>query len=210
MIDTLHQVAADEAAGQDNISKRILKLLADGADPHALNADGESAFNIAAPASPIAGQLMTRHWFDLAICGQGSKGLNDSSGSHGSTLAQYIAKWALGDEIDDMIARGVAAGMVIDRANKSGWTPLTAAAAMGRIAVVKAFGSRYNASSLSQKTTEEYRAVYNGVPIVYAAGLDTAGVAAARLAQDGGADEELKQRLKEIVDYLSFKPEPHS
>lgn len=202
MIDSLHQAAADEAAGQDGISERIRRLLTEGADPHALDAEGESAFNIAAPASPVAGQLMTRHWFDLAINGQGSKGLNDPSGSHGSTLAQYIAKWALDSEIDNMIARGVAAGMVIDRANKSGWTPLMAASAMGRVVAVKAFGNRYSAAALSHKTTEEYRAVYNGVPVVYAAGLDAAGVAATRLAQDGGSDTELKQQLKACIAYL--------
>lgn len=139
--------------------------------------------------------IMTIHWFNLAIQGKGPKGLNDRSGSHGSTLAQYIAKWSPEEEIEAQIAAGVAKGMEIDQKNASGWTPLTAAAAMGRVAAVKAFALHYSLPALFAKTTEEYVAMYHGHRVAYAAGLTAAETAIARLEQDKGASRKLRDDL---------------
>lgn len=180
----LHHAARAEANGHD-VAVFVEALLAAGADPHRPDGQGETPFNVAAPASPVAGRLMTAHWFRLALAGRGPKGLNDPSGSHGSTLAQYIAKWSQDDEIEAQIAQGAARGMIIDRANASGWTPLTAAAAMGRLAAVRAFAAHYSPEARAVRTTEEYVADYRGQKVVYPAGLTAAGVARARLEQDG-------------------------
>lgn len=186
MLLPLHQAARDEAEGKD-VSLRVAQLLDRGQDPHKTDDKGETAFNIAAPASPVCGRLMTNHWLKLALAGQGPKGLNDPSGSHGSTLAQYIAKWSRDDEIQAQIAAGVAKGMKVDIPNSSGWTPLMAAAAMGRVKAVEAFAGHYSRDALLARTTEEYKTVYNGHAVSYASGLTAAEVSFTRLEQDEGA-----------------------
>lgn len=200
----LHEAAVAEAKGQD-VAALIERLLRDGHDPHQTDEKGETAFNVAAANSPVCGRLMTNHWLKLALEGKGSKGLNDISGSHGSTLAQYIAKWSSDDEIEGQIAAGVAQGMKIDTPNKSGWTPLTAAAAMGRAKAVAAFAHYYSRKALLTKTTEEYRAVYNGHAVTYAAGLTAAETAFARLQQDKGASKELQDGLARCVAEIFMK-----
>lgn len=197
----LHMAAMHEADGAD-VEDRVRALLKKGFDPHETDENGNTAFNIAAPASPVTGRLMTRHWFFLAMGDRGPKGLNDPSGSHGSTLAQYIAKWSSDDEIEAQIEQGVSRGMVIDRANASGWTPLAAAAAMGRVKAVEVFARHYSQDALLTKTTEEYRADYGGHIVTYAAGLTAKGVAAARLAQDGGLTSALRRGLERCIQVL--------
>jgi hypothetical protein len=197
----LHECAKAESRGED-VAGRVARLLKDGADPHQQDADGNTAFNIAAANSPVCGRLMTDHWLRLALAGQGPKGLNDPSGSHGSTLAQYIAKWSADDEIEEQIAAGLARGLKIDTPNKSGWTPLAAAAAMGRVKAVEVFAGRYSREALCLKTTEAYEASYDGHKVVYAAGLTAAGLAAARLEQDKGLSAEMKKALAECVRVL--------
>ena len=91
----LHHAAATEAAGQD-VEDTVHLLLGAGADPHQTCGAGDTPFNIAAANSPVTGRLLTHHWLDQALEGKGPKKLNDRSGSHGSTLAQYMAKWDLG------------------------------------------------------------------------------------------------------------------
>lgn len=115
----LHKAAENEIAGKPQPA-RVQELLASGVDPHETDAKGNTAFNTAAVAAPVTGRLMTLRWLSDALEGRGSKGLNDPSGSHGSTLAQYIAKWLHDDEIEAAIAKGVAKGMKIDVPNKSG------------------------------------------------------------------------------------------
>lgn len=194
----LHDLARAESYGED-VAAKVARLLKEGADPHQPDADGNTAFNIAAANSPVTGRLMTNHWLKLALAGQGTKGLNDPSGSHGSTLAQYIAKWSADDEIEEQIDAAVALGMIIDMPNKSGWTPLMAAAAMGRVKAVEVFAGHYPRESLRLKTTEAYEASYGGYKVVYVAGLTAAELAATRLAQDKGLSEEMKKALAECV-----------
>ena len=197
----LHACAEAESRGED-VAARVARLLNEGADPHRTDADGNTAFNIAAANSPVTGRLMTNHWLKSALNGQGPKGLNDPSGSHGSTLAQYIAKWSADDEIEAQIRDGLAGGLKIDTPNKSGWTPLSAAA-MGRLKAVEVFARRYSRESLSLKTTEVYETSYNGHKVVYAAGLTAAELAAARLAQDKGLSEEMKTALAGCIRALA-------
>lgn len=197
----LHEAALAEAQGVA-IAGKVTSLLQQDFDPHETDEDGNTAFNIAAPSSPVCGGLMTNHWLKLALEGKGSKGLNDRSGAHGSTLAQYIAKWSGDNEIEKQIADGVAKGMIIDAPNASGWTPLTAAAAMGRVKAVAVFARNYSASALLERTTEEYKASYQGHVVIYAAGLAATGVAAARLAQDKGLTEAQKKELTECIRIL--------
>lgn len=198
----LHHAARDEAEGRD-ITGVVERLLNMGANPHQTDLKGDTPFNIAAPASPHTGRLMTNHWFAQAIAGKGPKGLNDPSGSHASTLAQYIAKWSADDEIEDQIKQGVAHGMVIDRANASGWTPLTAAAAMGRDRAVAAFARHYSPAAVGLKTTEAYIADYRGQSVVYPAGITATEVASARLAQDKALSNDLRTGLSRCIEILS-------
>ncbi len=190
----LHHAAAAEAEGID-VAKIVAELLDAGADPHAPDRKGDTAFNIAAPSSPVAGRLMTLHW----LSGKTAKGLNETSGSHGSTLAQYIAKWSRDDEIE---AHLKTEGLKIDIQNASGWTPLHAAAAMGRAKAVEVLARFYDAKSRAALTREEYRANYNGHTVVYAAGLDAAGIARARLAQDKGLSPALREALQACGELL--------
>ncbi len=192
----LHYAAAAEAKGID-VADTVADLLAAGADPHAPDMKGDTAFNIAAPSSPVAGRLMTIHW----LSGKTAKALNETSGSHGSTLAQYIAKWSNDDEIE---AHLKTAGLKIDVQNASGWTPLHAAAAMGRARAVEVLARLYDAKARAALTTEDYKADYNGHAVMYAAGLDAAGVVQARLNQDKGASPDLRENLQKCAAALTL------
>ncbi len=193
----LHYAAAAEADGID-VANIVTELLDAGADPHQTDANGDTAFNIAAPSSPVAGRLMTLHW----LAGKTTKGLNETSGSHGSTLAQYIAKWSGDDEIE---AHLKTAGLKIDIQNASGWTPLHAAAAMGRVRAVEALARLYGVQARAALTTEEYKTNYNGHPVVYAAGLEAAGIVKTRLEQDKGAAPDLRQSLQKCAETLALQ-----
>jgi hypothetical protein len=190
----LHHCAAAEAAGRD-VEDTVRLLLEQGADPHQPDAKGDTPFNVAAPASPVSGRLMTNHWLQEALEGRGAKKLNDRSGSHGSTLAQYMAKWSADDEIEQQLKDAVAHGLKVDVLNASGWTPLTAAAAMGRAAAVRAFIWNYTHAAAYARTTEAYTASYAGQAVTYAAGLSAVEVAFARLEQDKKAAPALKAGL---------------
>lgn len=200
----LHYAAAAEASGKD-VEDIVALLLQSGADPHQADMNGDTPFNIAAPSSPLVGRLMTLHWLSNALEGRGPKGLNDRSGSHGSTLAQYMAKWCRDDEIDSLLKSAVAAGLKPDVPNAAGWTPITAAAAMGRAVIVEAFSAHYDYRSLLLRTTEEYAALYNGWRVVYAAGLTAAEVAYARMTQDAGLGPDLRAGLSRCVAFLVSK-----
>lgn len=194
----LHQAALDEALGKA-VSNVVTSLLLEGADPHAPDSTGETPFNIAAPASPVTGRLMTLHWLDQAMRGQGTKGINDVSGAHGSTLAQYMAKWLNDGEIDSLVTAGVAAGMKVDVPNKSGWTPLAAAAAMGRVGAVTAFLRHYTSDAASIRTTEAYTADYgHGRVVTYPPGITAAQLAQARMEQDKALSEKEKNDLARV------------
>lgn len=200
----LHNAVLDEIRGVPN-GARIQGLLASGADPHATDSNGETPFNIAAANGPVSGRVMTMHWLAQALDGQGSKGLNDPSGAHGSTLAQYMAKWLYDDEVADAFAQAKKAGMKIDTPNKSGWTPLMAAAAMGRVAVVKALLPHYSHAALCQQATEDYTADYGGEErtVTYAAALNAAEIAQERIFQDAGADEKLGADLWACIELIA-------
>lgn len=199
----LHYAAAAESAGHD-VEDIVNMLLQAGADPHQTNSAGDTPFNIAAANAPVTGRLLTNHWLEQALMKRG-KGLNDRSGSHGSTLAQYMAKWSRDDEIEEQLRQAVEAGMKPDVANASGWTPVTAAAAMGRVKAVEAFIWHYDFAAASIRTTEEYVATYNGQRVVYAAGLDAAGVAFARLASDQSFSPQRKNDYAKIVAIIVAK-----
>ncbi len=186
----LHHLAAAEAEGVD-VAEMVSSVLAAGADPHRPDALGETAFNVAAPASPVTGRLMTLQWLHAG------KGLNGRSGSHGSTLAQYMAKWLHDDELE---AAFKTPGLIVDAPNASGWTPLHAAAAMGRVAAVRALAPLTKTSP----TTQAYTALYNGSPVTYAEGLDAKGVAEARLRQDRSASDGLRHDLRLCIALLEI------
>jgi len=194
----LHYAAAAEAAGID-VKKSVESLLRAGADPHQPDMAGDTPFNIAAPASPVAGRLMTMHWLE----GRGTKKMNDRSGSHGSTLAQYIAKWLHDDEIEKCLAGAAAKGMAVDMPNAGGWTPLTAAAAMGRVKAVEVFKKFYGSAALATTTTEAYMAGYNGAVVTYPAGINAAAAAQTRLDQDKNLDGEMKKNLRQCIKILT-------
>jgi hypothetical protein len=194
----LHHAAAAEAAGRD-VEDTVRLLLEAGADPHQTNSAGDTPFNIAAANSPVTGRLLTNHWLGLALEGKGPKKLNDRSGSHGSTLAQYMAKWSNDDEIESQLKLAVSAGMKVDVLNSSGWTPLSAAAAMGRDKAVAAFIWHYTHAAVYARTTEAYSAAYNGHKVTYAAGITAPEIAFARLVQDKGASIGLRNSLAACI-----------
>ena len=191
----LHWVAEAEAKGIA-IDGLVEALLAAGADPHQSDHASETPFNIAAPSSPKTGRLMTNHWLESALVGKGPKGLNDTSGSHDSTLAQYIGKWSADDEIADQLRRAKAVGMKIAVQNSSGWTALHAAAAMGRANAVKAFASLYTEEEKNLRTTEEYIASYG---VNFPAHATAAQTAQARLDQDNNLTAEMKAGLQKSI-----------
>jgi len=200
----LHNAVLDEIRGRPDPA-RIEALLAAGADPHAPDSNGETPFNVAAASAPVSGRILTLHWLHQALDGAGAKGLNDRSGAHESTLAQYMAKWLLDDEIEVVFSRAAAAGLLVDTPNKSGWTPLMAAAAMGRTAAVRALLPLYSHAALCAQATEEYTADYGGEgrTVVYAAALNAAELAQERLFQDEGADEDLGAALWACVELIA-------
>ncbi|MDE1154041.1 MAG: ankyrin repeat domain-containing protein [Micavibrio sp.] len=200
----LHYVAAAEARGQD-VDDSVHMLLQAGADIHVVNGQGDTPFNIAAPASPTCGRLMTEHWLGQALMGRGAKGVNDRSGSHQSTLAQYMAKWSRDEDIETQLTQAVAAGMKLDVRNGAGWTPVTAAAAMGRAAIVEAFVWHYDYAAIAARTVEEYVAQYGGCRVVYAAGLDAGGVAQARLTQDKNLTSVQKSDYAKTIAFILLK-----
>jgi ankyrin repeat protein len=182
----LHYCAEAEAKGRD-VEDTVRLLLDAGADPHQADAKGDTPFNIAAANSPVTGRLLTNHWLSEALEGRGTKKLNDRSGSHGSTLAQYMAKWSADDEIEAQLKDAVPKGLKVDVPNASGWTPLSAAAAMGRAVAVKAFIWHYTHAAAYTKTTESYTASYNGHQVTYPQGITAPEIAFCRLEQDKGA-----------------------
>ncbi|MDP2206543.1 MAG: ankyrin repeat domain-containing protein [Alphaproteobacteria bacterium] len=199
----LHNAVLDEMRGVADIA-HLESLLAAGADLHAYDSNGETPFNVAAANAPASGRIMTLFWLHQALEGTGQKSLNDPSGAHESTLAQYMAKWLHDDEIVDAFARAVAAGMRVDTANKSGWTPLMAAAAMGRVAAVRALLPHYGHAALCIQASEEYTADYGGEGrvVTYRAALNAAELAQERLFQDEGADEEFGEALWSCVEII--------
>jgi ankyrin repeat protein len=200
----LHHCAAAEAEGKD-VEDTVSMLLQAGADPHQPDAKGDTPFNIAAPASPVSGRLMTNHWLAEALEGRGPKKLNDRSGSHGSTLAQYMAKWSTDEEIEQQLRDAVLKGLKVDVLNASGWTPLSAAAAMGRAAAVRAFIWHYTHDTVYARTTEPYTASYGGHKVTYGTGLSAPEIAYARLEQDKGASPALQSGLSACIAIILMR-----
>lgn len=207
----LHKIAQQEAKKKispTEIETLVTKLLEAGADIHQANQKGETAFNIAAASSPVIGRLMTNHWLDLALKNLGTKKINEQSGSHNSTLAQYIAKWSNEDEIEKQLDDGIKKGMKIFVQNSSGWTPLHAACAMvGRLHAVRAFSTRYDDSQIELTTTEAYKTKYfeSAESIFYDAGLSASDIAQARLSQAKTLPKKIKLHLQEYVNFLAIR-----
>jgi ankyrin repeat protein len=194
----LHWLADAEAKGQAH-PEIVQALLDAGANPHqgdhADEISGDTPFNIAAPSSPITGRLMTNHWLESALKSEGTKGLNDRSGSHGSTLSQYIGKWSEPNEIKSQLSRAKNRGMNVAVQNNDGWTALHAAAAMGRTHAVKAFCKVYDPEEIQLLTTNEYTAPYG---VTFPANATAIEIAQARL-NSTDTSEALKQQLAECV-----------
>ncbi len=193
----LHWLAEAEAKGSiapDRLEKLTTILLNYGANPHqgenAGGITGDTPFNIAAPSSPVTGRLMTNQWLAQALQGQGPKGLTDRSGSHGSTLAQYIAKWSNESEINDQLEKAQAAGMNLAVQNNDGWTPLHAAAAMGRAHAVEAFSRLYTVEQRNLPTLNPYSAPYG---VNFPAGATAIALAQARINQLNDIPEDLQR-----------------
>lgn len=202
----LHNAVLEEVRGHADVAAaRVQDLLAAGADPHAADSNGETPFNVAAANAPVCGRLMTLYWLEQAMAGKGGKGLNDRSGAHGSTLAQYMAKWLADDEIVAAFARAAAAGMQVDTPNKSGWTPLMAAAAMGRLPAVEALLPLYSHAALCTQARENYTADYGGEGriVTYRGALNAAEIAQERIFQDEGADEALGEALWACIETIA-------
>ncbi len=199
----LHNAVLAEIRGEDS-AVDIRALLASGADPHKTDSNGDTSFNVAATSAPVAGRLMTLHWLLQALEGKGGKGLNDLSGSHASTLAQYMAKWLLDDEIEAAFKKALASGMKIDVPNDSGWTPLTAAAVMGRVSAVRFFVSCYSRAALCCQTTKSYTAKYGpDCEVTYRSGLNAIEAAGERALQDEDIDETLGENIWECMDLIA-------
>jgi ankyrin repeat protein len=200
---TLHKAVLAEIRGEDSAAL-VQDLLASGADPHQTDSNGNTPFNVAAASAPVAGRLMTLHWLSQALEGRGGKGLNDLSGSHGSTLAQYMAKWLTDDELESVFKKAMEGGMKIDVANDSGWTPLTAAAVMGRVAAVRFFTTHYSREVLCCQTTKDYTAKYGpDCEVTYRAGLNALEAAGERALQDENIDEKLGESIWECMDIIA-------
>jgi len=205
---TLHEIARLEAQKKisaSEITQQTIALLADGADVHKLDENGETPFNIAAAASPIIGRLLTNHWLALALAGLGTKKLNDKSGSHNSTLAQYIAKWSNAQEIEKQLDDAIFKGMNIAVQNSSGWTPLHAACAMvGRLHAVRAFFDRYSQAQRNFLTTEIYETRYSESPelIRYDVNLKAADIAKARLFYAKTLPQKNRDELQQYINYI--------
>jgi len=201
--ENLFKLVSAECRGMD-VRTAVEAVLVAGADPHAVDENGETPFNHAArDNAPQSGRLMTLHWLQQALAGTGRKGLNDPSGAHRSTLAQYMAKWILADEISAWLQQATAQGLIVDQPNASGWTPLIAAAAMGRTGTVGALLPYYSREALCVQTTAEYIGVYNGCAVVYRVGLNALEVAQERIFQDDGASEALGIALWECADMIA-------
>ncbi len=80
---------------------------------------------------------------------------------------------------------------------------MTAAAAMGRLAVVRLLSRLYTREALCVQATEEYQAVYHEVPVIYKKGLNAVEVAQERMFQDEAASEELGQDLWLCMDVIA-------
>ena len=201
---TLHKIArleAQQKISAQQIEKIAKELLAENADIHALDENSETPFNIAAPASPIIGRLMTNFW----ISGKSSKALNEKSGSHNSTLAQYIAKWSNAEEIAAQLDYLLSKNINIAAQNSSGWTPLHAACAMVlRAHAVSAFASRYTPRQLNLRTSESYQTRYAESPeiIFYDKNLTAAEITKSRLTQAKTLPEKLKTELENYLRIL--------
>lgn len=200
----LHQIAlleAQQKLSPAEIEKLARDLFAQNADIHAIDKNGETPFNIAAPASPIIGRLMTNFW----ISQKSSKALDETSGSHNSTLAQYIAKWSNAKEIDAQLDFLLLKNINIAVQNASGWTPLHAACAMtSRTHAVSAFSARYASAQLNLKTSESYQTHYNESPeiIFYDKNLTAAQTTESRLAQAKTLPKKLKTELENYLIIL--------
>lgn len=203
----LHKIALAEAEKKlspQKIEKLTNELLAENADIHALDKNGETPFNIAAPASPIIGRLMTNFW----LSGKSSKALDEKSGSHNSSLSQYIAKWSNAQEIDAQLDFLLAKNINIATQNASGWTPLHAACAMvSRAHAVRAFAARYSKLQLNLKTTESYQTKYNESPeiIFYDKNLTAIELVKSRLSQATTLLQKFKVDFENYLQILEFE-----
>lgn len=209
MKNPLHEIAKLEAQKKitpHEIATQTAALLNSGIDVHQLDENGETAFNIAAPASPVIGRLLTNRWLDLSLKNLGSKKINEVSGSHNSTLAQYIAKWSNADEIEQQLDAAIKAGMNIAVQNSSGWTPLHASCAMiSRLHAVKAFSNRYSVLQRNLKTLESYSTKYFESPetIIYAENLTASDIAKARLFYGKTLAQNFKKDFEDYINYLN-------
>jgi ankyrin repeat protein len=214
LLHYLAQAEAEKKLEPQEIERYSVLLLQHGANVHQSAKPkpgyeiGDTPFNIAAPSSPIIGRLMTNHWLAQALEEKGDKGINDRSGSHGSTLAQYIAKWSNAEEISGQLDKAIKKGMDIAVQNGSGWTPLHAASAMiGRLGAVKAFAACYTTEQKALKTRgEPYETKYPESPelIKYGEGLTAIDIAQTRRDQAITLPQTMKDELTSYITAIKF------
>lgn len=220
----LHFIAA-KALNADPQNERYLleltaKALSKGADPHlGWNGgfEGDTAFNILAPSgNEVAlemGGMLTNHWYTKAESGLGSRTFHETSGSHGSPLAQYMAKWLKGDDLTERFQKLRDAGVDLAQQNGSGWTPLIAAMPMGNIDAVAALVKLYSDEELKYVTKELYKAPYG---VSFSENLDAIKTGKARLKSnnDRDASPQLRENIEDCIFlveaelYLRKNPKP--
>ncbi|MFH1158583.1 MAG: amidohydrolase family protein [Pseudomonadota bacterium] len=194
--NVLHFLAdAATKSGVDSQKKLVdmkgltLKALEHGANIHMGDIDGvegDTPFNILAPSTlPTGlemGSVLTDHWLKQAtnVPMLGTKGVSEPTGSHKSTLTQYIGKWSKGPKVEEQLRKVKDMGVDISKLNASGWNGLHAAIAMGNVDAVAALSKLYTKDQLKLKTVEEYVAPYG---VAFPAAADAVATAQARIDQ---------------------------
>ena len=206
----LADVATRGSVDRENNSVDVValarKAIERGADIHRGDSDGvkgDTPFNILAPSGlPDAlemGSLLTDCWFEQSVGKRGTKGVDDPSGSHQSTLTQYIAKWSRGAKVEEQLGKIKAMGVNIAKQNGSGWTGLHAAIVMGNVDAVAALSKLYDAEQLKLKTVEDYSAPYG---VTFPAGEDALAAARIRISRksdDRGTSVSLISNIEKCI-----------
>lgn len=188
-----------------NDALEVARLLAQGANPYALDEGGHTAFNCAASNGLEALAVMTEAAFrDTQRPSRERRwkenDLNTPSGLYGSTLITYAAKVCSAVLVREMLAAGANISIV----NGSGWTLLHCAAVMparGEVLqdLITMFRAQGRESLIAARATHVYKTCYGAHPVVFDKGLTARGLCEARLTQDPACPRELEEYLRYLV-----------